>query len=117
MNEIRLMSKWTEINIARILFIGFVNTILIVVSKLPYINVIGSQISFIPYVVNIILIILLFKPDKNYFLFLALILFIIDIPLTILGFVQITEYAGNLSYFLIATYIINLLISNRSYFN
>lgn len=106
MIKLKKIAEWIDCNITKILFLIGVNVSLILLSRLPYINLIGSQISFIPYVVNILLVITLFNPDKKHFLYFGLGLFILAIPFEIIGMSTVLNYFGNLSYFLIATYLV-----------
>jgi len=99
-------TKWIEKNIKNILIILSIHLIVLFIFTLPYFNILGTSLAFIPYVLDIVLILILFKPSKELILKAALFLFVLDLLLIILPISNLLEIFANISYFLLWTYIV-----------
>lgn len=101
---------FAQVNSRKIAIIIVLEVLLLLLFRLPYLNVVGELFSFLLYIFIPILIVYLFKPKKELFLYAAVALFIINIPFSILHMNFLREIIGNLNYFLLWTYIILFLI-------
>jgi hypothetical protein len=98
--------QWTIKNYSKILVIIVIHIVLTFLLQLPYINLVRIIISFLPYLVDWILILVLFKPSKNNILKWAFYLLFVGFFLNILKLQSILEVIGLAVYLFIATYIL-----------
>lgn len=98
--------QWTIKNYSKILVIIVIHIVLTFLLQLPYINLVRIIISFLPYLVDWILILVLFKPSKNNILKWAFYLLFVGFFLNILRLQSILEVIGLAVYLFIATYIL-----------
>ncbi len=100
---------WYESNLSKIiLIIGAHFSISYIVNQ-PYINIVTSLFFFLPYVVDWILILILFNPKKIYLLKIGFILFFVSIFFALLKLDFVLEVFGQIIYLLIGTFVIMLI--------
>ena len=105
-NYIQISLNWARKNIWRIIFIIIIHILITRILDLPYINIIRTVISFTAYLVDFILVLILFKPGKKYLLYIGLWLFPLSALLALVHAQTIVEMLSNLSYLFIIAYII-----------
>lgn len=98
--------NWVKNNINKIIIIAFIHTCLFLILKLPYINLINIYLSIIPYIIDIVLVLVLFKPEKVLLLKIGLVLFLFDFFLFFLDLQNLLEFLGIISYIFFMTYIL-----------
>ena len=96
---------WIKAHIWQLAIVVTIHIIAIRIVNLPYINLITSLISFMPIIIDFIAIILLFKPKKEYLLYVGLGLFPLAALLSLVRVNRGVEMLGNLSYLFIFSYI------------
>jgi hypothetical protein len=97
---------WYKDNIASVVFIIFLHIAISYVVNLPYINIFTSLFSFLPWLIDWIAVVILFRPASTIILKAGLLLFVVNILFALLKIGQIVELIGNISYLMIATYIL-----------
>lgn len=97
--------KKHKLHIIKIVFIAVIFIFLLYTLSLPYINLIAAPFLFLPYFVSWILIMILFKPQKELVLKAGIVLFVIDLPFALLHLNIILEPLGQASYLFIGTYV------------
>lgn len=97
---------WIQKNSLKIVVAIAIEALVLVFFSLPYLNIIGVYLAFIPYLVMLALISKLFQPGKEFFLITALALFGVSLLLQLSSLTFANEILGNISYFFIWTYLI-----------
>lgn len=105
-NKIKKIFQWILDNFSKIVTIVVIHVALTFLLQLPYVNLIRIVISFLPYLVDWILILILFKPSKQVILKSAFYLLIVGFILNIIGMKQFLEGVGLAIYLFLATYIL-----------
>jgi len=113
-NNLNKVYKWFQENAVKILTVIVVHMILSYIFTLPYINLVNIAFGYIAFFVDWIIILILFKPKKEYILKFGLALFILSFPLAVFDAKWSVEMLGNISYLMIATYILFSLKEIRS---
>lgn len=103
---IRKILKWYEENLSKIFLLLSVHLISTYISNIPYINLLNIYISYFVYVADWVFIVFVFKPNKELILKFGLSLFFFNFLISFLHKQQIVELLGNISYLLLATYIL-----------
>ncbi len=98
--------SWIVQNYKKLLVLIFMHIILSAAFNSPYINIIQIYISFIPYLVDWIFILIVFKLDKEYIPSLALTLFVLAYAFQLLNKIDIQEKTGEIIFILLTTYIV-----------
>lgn len=98
--------RWFEVNLSKIALVIIVHLVTSYTVNLPYINIFTSLFSFIPYVLDWIVIAVLFKLNKDQILNFGLLLFFVAIPFEIFNFRKVVEVLGEISFLMIGTYVI-----------
>src|SRR5882672_311884 len=98
--------EWFKKNLEKLTFLIVVHFILIYLLNLPYINLLKILFAFLPYLVDWVVILLLFRPKKDFILKSALVIFLVSIIPGILSIAPVLEFFGNVCYMLVTTYII-----------
>ena len=98
--------EWYSQNTPKVVFIVGLHFISSYIVALPYINIFTSLFSLLPYFVDWIAILILFKPKKEKILKVGLLLFLVAFlfHLTKLNFML--EIIGQASFFAIGTYVV-----------
>ncbi|HSW98145.1 MAG TPA: hypothetical protein VLF89_10045 [Candidatus Saccharimonadales bacterium] len=112
-NSIKKIYLGYEKNIAKILFILLLHFCVSSLVNLPYLNLINILIVFFPYLVDWVAFLILFRPQKELVLLVGICLFIPACIFAIIGFTAPLEISGDISYLLLATYIILSLTEIR----
>jgi len=97
---------WYEKHIAKILLIVILHIASHYFVNLPYINIFTSLFSFLPFLIDWMAIIVLFKPRAKLILYSGLFLFMVDIIFSLMSVRSIAEQIGNVSYLMLATYVL-----------
>ncbi len=98
--------NWYKENHAKIIFVYIIHLVSYYLVNLPYINIIASLFLFLPYVIDWIVIMILFKPQKDLILKTGIGLFIISYLFVIVHISVALEFLGGMSYIMIGTYVI-----------
>ncbi len=98
--------NWYVANLQKIILIAGLHIILSYFVKLPYINIFTSLFSFLPFLVDWIAILILFKPKKELIFKIGLLLFVASFFLALLRLKYVLEVLGEISFLMIGTYII-----------
>lgn len=96
---------WYDTNLAKILFIVLIFIASYYIVNLPYINIFTSIFLFLPYLIAWLGILALFRPKKDRILRAGIMLFAINFIFSLFRLRYISEILGDISYFMIATYI------------
>lgn len=111
--QLNLFSDWIKRNSTKILFILLVHFILQQILSLPYINIATIYFSYILYIIDWFLIVILLKPNKNILLYCALSLFVVCFFLALVNQALLLERFGEIIYFLIGTYLLQSLFAKE----
>ncbi len=95
--------KWYSQNVPKIVFVVGLHIISSYIVNLPYINILASLFSFLPFFFDWIAILILFKPSKNQILKIGLLLFVFGYFVGLLKVSSVLEIVGQASFFAIAT--------------
>ncbi|OGH12440.1 MAG: hypothetical protein A2857_06190 [Candidatus Levybacteria bacterium RIFCSPHIGHO2_01_FULL_36_15] len=106
--------KKYEEYLSRIIFASVLFILLLYFFNLPYANIIMANFPFIPFLIEWIVILKLFRPRSEIILKIGLSLFIVDLVFVIFNLRSLLEVTGLVSYMLIFNYII-FSIYNRKY--
>lgn len=98
--------KWYGSNIQKIIFVVGLHFVLSYFVNLPYINIFASLFSFLPYFFDWIAILILFRPSKESILKVGLLLFTGGFLLALIKLNFLLEVFGQVSFFMLGTYII-----------
>lgn len=103
-------------NLAYIVFIGISLQVLLYLHRLPYINLVTNS-SFYSYMFVFVWIVSLWifrsKINSFYILVSALAVFILSVPMTLLGIVKANDALGFIAYVFLFTYIIRKVKTER----
>lgn len=105
-NKFKIFYQWILKNKGKLFTIIIVHFLLTILLYLPYINLIYLVITFFQYLVDWILILVLFHPAKRKILIVGIALYGINYFLYLLKINSLVEWVGNVSYFMIATYVL-----------
>jgi len=105
-NKLSTAINWVLKNYQKLIILVVFHMLLEYLLNQPYINLIRIYLAFIPYILDLALILILFKPTKDILLKSAFILLLICFPLALIGINNVMEILGNISYVLIFTYVI-----------
>lgn len=100
---------WYIHNLHKIIFVIGIHFISYYIVNLPYVNVFTSLFSFLPYLLDWIVILILFKPKKKLILKTGILLFVFGYFFALIRFNFILEALGQAIFFMIGTYIIMAL--------
>lgn len=98
--------KWLQNNAMNVFIVVVVHFATSSILSLPYFNLIYIVFGFIAFLIDWVLILILFKPSKENILKFGLVLFMISFPFAVIDAKRPVEMIGNLSYLMIATYIL-----------
>lgn len=98
--------NWYKANHAKIIFVYIVHLVSYYLVNLPYINIVASLFLFLPYVIDWIAIMILFKPQKDLILKTGIGLFIISSIFVVVHISVALEFLGGMSYLMIGTYVV-----------
>lgn len=98
--------KWYSLNVEKIFFVVGLHFILLYIVNLPYVNIFTSLFAFLPYLFDWIAILILFKPNKELILKIGIVLFFVGFIFALVKLSYPLEILGQISFFLIGTYII-----------
>lgn len=104
--KIKNVYQWVLDNFSKIIIILVVHIGLTFLLQLPYVNLIRIVISFLPYLIDWILVLIMFKPSKQIILKSAFYLLIVGFFLNLAGLKQLLEIVGLAIYLFLATYIL-----------
>lgn len=97
--------KWLQENAMKVFVVIVMHMVLTYLLSLPYLNLLNIFFGFIIFLIDWIIILILFKPGKENILKAGLWLFVIGFPFAVIDAKFSLEILGNVSYMLIATYI------------
>jgi len=100
------MFMWIQMQREKIFYTLIVYLVTAYLLRLPYINLITLYISFMPLLLTWIFILFVFKPKKDTILKFGLGLFLFNFFVTLVGISSVYEQLGDLSYFMILTYVL-----------
>lgn len=103
------ISKWYDFyktNHVKIIFILVLHLIVSYLVNLPYINIFAGLFSFIPYLFDWIVIMILFKPHRDFIFRIGVYLFIISFFFVLVNLKPVLEFLGGSIYLMIGTYIL-----------
>lgn len=98
--------EWYHHNLSKIVFVAGLHIVSSFVVMQPYINIFTSLFSFLPFFLDWIAILILFKPAKESILKTALFLFVIGFFFELLKVSFVLEVLGQIAFFMFGTYII-----------
>lgn len=98
--------QWGVAHANALFFLVVVHTMFGWILELPYFNIATAWISPLPFIVDTIVILYLFRPEKETFLKLAIAVFIASIPPAILHIERLVERLGEVVFFLLAFYML-----------
>lgn len=98
--------QWYGSNIQKIIFVVSLHFILYYLANIPYINIFTSLFSSLPYFLDWIAILVLFRPKKELVLKVGLLLFLINYFFALIKINFIFEAMGEVSFLMIGTYVI-----------
>ena len=101
-----VLLNWVRRNIWRIIFILVVHGAITFLLRLPYINLIRTVIGFATILVDFILVLVIFRPEKKYLLYLGLATFPLMAVFSLVHINSLVELLGNFSYLFILSYIL-----------
>lgn len=104
-SSVRKSYQWYRQNLDKIILLIAAHFIAVYSLNLPYINLIKILFSFLPYVVDWIVLLLLFKPKKEFILKVALALLVFAIFPEILSVQRFAEFSGEIVFVLLVTVI------------
>jgi len=99
---------WYVNNLPKIVFIYVLHVVTSFLVTLPYINIFASDL--LPYLLDWIAIVVLFKVQKKIIFWLGVVFFVIAIPFGILHLQVILELFGLLAFVSIVSYLIMSLV-------
>jgi len=105
-NKLDQRYRWLQDNAMNVFVVIVIHLVTSSILALPYFNLLYLVFGFIPFFIDWILILILFKPSKENILKFGLALFIISFPFAVIDAKWLVEMIGNLSYLMIATYIL-----------
>jgi len=97
---------WFSNNAQKIIFVVGLHFIFSFLVNLPYVNIFAGLFSFLPYFFDLVLILILFRPNKESLLKLGLLLFSVSCFFNLIRIDFFTEILGQVIFFMIATYVI-----------
>lgn len=97
---------WYKFNLAKILFVVGLYFIFHYLVNLPYINIFYGLLSFFPYISAWIAVMILFRPSKKLMLKVGIAMFIVDFFFVLTNTKNVSEFLGDISYLMLATYIL-----------
>ncbi len=112
-NFLSLLWRWFEDNNSKLIVLAGLHFLLLYVLSLPYFNLIKIVFSFFVYLIDWLLILILFRPQKEKILKLAFYLFAVGFIFGILNIGLILELIGMAAYLFLATYFVLLLFQKR----
>lgn len=98
--------RWYKLNLQKIVFVVGLHLVSSYIVNLPYINIFTSLFSFLPFFLDWIAILILFKPAKESILKTALFLFVFGYFFQLLKVNFVLEVLGQVAFFMIAAYVI-----------
>lgn len=105
-NNIINLNLWLRNHSIKIFYIIVLHLTIVYISDLPYFNLIKIIAPSLVFFVDWIAILLIFKPKMDSILKIGIILFFINCVFAIVKIYVLVEALGNISYLLIATYIV-----------
>jgi len=102
-----------EPNINRLAFIIVVHVLLTICINLPYLNITGPYISFVPYVVDWILVISLFHFRTQTLMYLITGSIFVVSGFTLFGFDKLAEPIGDFIFLALITYVFLVIKNNH----
>lgn len=113
-NKLGKRYRWLQDNAMNVFVVIVIHLVTSSILALPYFNLLYIVFGFISFFIDWIIILILFKPKKENILKFGLALFILSFPLAVIDAKWPVEMIGNLSYLMIATYILFSLKEIRS---
>lgn len=107
-NNASLTKSWYEKNLSKLFLLVVIHSIVFSLTQLPYVNVIVLLFPGIVYFVDLIMIIFLFHPKKEYLLKTAVILFILAVPFSFVKLFDVVELLGQISFFLLVAFLLQV---------
>lgn len=105
---------WLQKNAMNVFIVVVMHLVTSSILSLPYFNLLYIVFGFIAFLIDWILVLILFKPSKENILKFGLSMFVISFPLAVVDAKWPVEMLGNFSYLMIATYILFSLKEIRS---
>lgn len=96
-------------HVQKITFVIIVHFVSSYVINLPYINIFTSYFSFLPYFVDWVVILILFKPKKEIILKIGFLLFIVSFLFEVIRISFFLENLGQISFLMLGTYVMLVL--------
>src|SRR5689334_17373844 len=98
--------RWVKKNLEKFIILIVIHFLITYILNLPYINLIKILFSFLPYVVDWAVVLILFQPKREFMLKGAVALLVISFIPGLFGFQLVPEFLGNIVFMLIVTYIL-----------
>lgn len=102
----KLLKIWTRRNLEKIILVIILHLVFSYLMSLPYLNLSVLVISFAQYLIDWIIILIVFKPKKELIIRVSLYLFAFSALFGLFKIEKALELLGALIYFLIFTYLV-----------